>query len=84
MAPGANGSGKQGLNIDAAQVRLQHVGILKAADVERMLFQDFVFHVKAIDLPALDQGLAFKPLANQNAVPKTFNLLGFLHPGIFC
>jgi hypothetical protein len=74
---------EQGFDVDATQVGLEHIGVLKTADIQRTLFKDLVFHVKTVDLPALDKGLSLEPLPNQRAAPKTFDLLDFVQPGIF-
>jgi len=74
---------EQGLNVYAAQVRVQHIGVLKATKVQGMFFQDFIFHVKTVDLTALDQRLPLQPLAHQHATPKALYLLHFIQPGKF-
>jgi hypothetical protein len=66
---------KEWLNVDAVQIRLQKIGVLKTAQIAGSFFQDFILHVKPIDLPALDQRLAFEPLANEHPKPKLFYLL---------
>lgn len=74
---------EQRFDVNTAQVGLELIGVLKTADIQRIFFEDLVFHVKTIDLSALDQGLALEPLPNQRAAPKAFDLLDLVQPGIF-
>jgi hypothetical protein len=62
-------------NVDAVQVGLQKIRILKTTQVPATFFKNLVFHIKSIDLPALDQRLAFEALANEHTQPELFYLL---------